>query len=44
VDLCKRKNIQGFPSWEINGNEDSRVKPLQIIAELSGYKGTVPSP
>ena len=44
ADLCRAKNIQGFPSWEINGKLDSGVKPLQKLAELSGYKGSVPSP
>ena len=29
---------------EINGKLDSGVKPLQKLAELSGYKGSVPSP
>jgi glutaredoxin len=44
TDLCRAKNIQGYPSWEINGKVDSGVKPLSKLAELSGYKGTVPSP
>ena len=44
ADLCRATNIQGFPSWEINGKLDSGVKPLQKLAELSGYKGSVPSP
>lgn len=43
TDLCRAKNIQGYPSWEINGKVDSGVKPLSKLAELSGYKGTVPS-
>jgi len=42
--LCKSKNIQGYPSWEINGTVDSGVKLLPKLAELSGYKGPVPSP
>ncbi|MFZ9849601.1 MAG: vitamin K epoxide reductase family protein [Vulcanococcus sp.] len=37
--LCDSKNIQGFPTWEINGELDSGVKPLAKLAELSGYKG-----
>jgi uncharacterized membrane protein len=37
--LCKTKQIQGFPSWEINGTIDSGVKPLAKLAALSGYKG-----
>ena len=39
AELCKRKGIQGFPSWEIGGKLDSGVKPLEQLAELSGYKG-----
>ena len=37
--LCDSKKIQGFPSWEINGQLDSGVKPLGKLAELSGFKG-----
>ena len=37
--LCKTKNIQGFPSWEINGIIDSGVKPLAKLAAMSGYQG-----
>jgi uncharacterized membrane protein len=37
--LCESKNIQGFPSWEIEGRIDSGVKPLAKLAELSGYQG-----
>ena len=44
ADLCRAKNVQGYPSWEINGTVDSGVKTLQKLAELSGYKGAVPSP
>ena len=39
AELCKTKQIQGFPSWEINGTIDSGVKPLAKLAALSGYKG-----
>jgi uncharacterized membrane protein/glutaredoxin len=37
--LCRSKNIQGFPSWEINGKIDTGVKPLKKLAEMSDYKG-----
>jgi uncharacterized membrane protein/glutaredoxin len=37
--LCDSKNIEGFPSWEINGTIDSGVKPLARLAELSGFRG-----
>lgn len=39
--LCESKGIQGFPTWEINGQLDSGVKPLAKLAELSGYKGPI---
>ena len=39
--LCEAKGIQGFPSWEINGQLDSGVKSLAKLAELSGYKGPI---
>ena len=44
ADLCVRKKIQGYPSWEINGSIDSGVKPLQVLAERSGYRGPLPQP
>jgi len=38
AELCAKKNIQGYPSWEINGKLDSGVKPLAKLAEMSGFK------
>ena len=37
--LCQKKQIQGFPSWEINGTIESGVKPLAKLASMSVYKG-----
>jgi uncharacterized membrane protein len=37
--LCREKNVQGFPSWEIRGEITSGVKPLAGLAKLSGYTG-----
>ncbi len=37
--LCESKNLQGFPTWEIDGKLDSGVKPLEQLARLSGYEG-----
>ena len=37
--LCQSKGIEGFPSWEINGELDSGVKQLPDLARLSGYQG-----
>ena len=39
ADLCRSKGLEGFPSWEINGEIDSGVKSLDTLADLSGYKG-----
>jgi glutaredoxin len=37
--LCQSKGIEGFPTWEINGELDSGVKKLPDLAKLSGYQG-----
>ena len=36
--LCLDKNIEGFPSWEINGKIIIGVQTLKDLSELSGYK------
>ena len=38
-ELCEAKKIEGYPTWEINGQLDSGVKPLVKLAEASGYQG-----
>lgn len=38
AELCKSKNIEGFPSWEIDGRLEPGAKPLERLAELSGFK------
>ncbi len=38
-DLCDRKGITGYPSWEINNQVESGVQSLKELADLSGYKG-----
>ena len=38
-ELCEAKKIEGYPTWEINGQLDSGVKPLAKLAEVSGYQG-----
>ncbi|MFL0748736.1 MAG: vitamin K epoxide reductase family protein [Prochlorococcus sp.] len=38
--LCKRKGIDSYPTWEINGKLESGVKPLNKLADLSRYEGT----
>ncbi|MEB3212018.1 MAG: vitamin K epoxide reductase family protein [Leptolyngbyaceae bacterium] len=37
--LCRQKGIQGFPTWEINGELYSGARPLGELADLSGYTG-----
>ena len=37
--LCKEKEIEGFPSWEINNQIYSGVKELNDLAIISGYQG-----
>jgi uncharacterized membrane protein/glutaredoxin len=38
-DLCKAANIQGFPTWIINGQSYSGVQNLEELAKISGYTG-----
>lgn len=35
--LCKEKGIRAFPTWEISGALYEGHKPLQALAQLSGY-------
>ncbi len=39
-ELCERKGITGFPSWEFNGSIESGVKSLEELANMSNYKKT----
>jgi uncharacterized membrane protein len=39
TSLCESKKIQGYPTWEINGQIDSGVKTLQELALRSGFEG-----
>ena len=38
TQLCIDKNIQGFPSWEINGKIIIGVKTLKELYKLTGYE------
>ena len=38
TELCINKQIQGFPSWEINGNIIIGLKTLKELSEITGYK------
>jgi glutaredoxin len=37
--LCKAKQVEGFPTWEINGKLYPGQMSLQELAKLSGYPG-----
>ncbi len=36
--LCREKNIQGYPTWEINGQLYPGTQPLETLAELSNFQ------
>ncbi len=40
-ELCRTKNIQMFPTWEINGQNVPGAKSLKDLAVLTGYKGSM---
>jgi len=37
---CQAEGIEGFPTWEINGQKYSGEKTLQELADLSSYQGS----
>lgn len=39
-DLCRRANVNGFPTWEINGQQYRGMQTLNELADISGYKGS----
>ena len=38
-ELCQKKGIDGFPSWEINGEIYSGTRDLNDLAIITGYTG-----
>lgn len=38
-NLCQAANIEGYPTWEINGQLYSGLLSLQELADLSNYTG-----
>lgn len=36
--LCQEKNIQGYPTWEINGEFYPGTRSLEDLATLSGFE------
>lgn len=39
-ELCRQKNIEGYPTWEIKGSMYSGLRSLNELADLSGYQGS----
>jgi glutaredoxin len=37
--LCRSAGIQGYPTWEINGQFYAGMRSLEELANLSGYSG-----
>ena len=37
--LCQAAQIQGYPTWVINGEQYQGMRPLSELAALSGYQG-----
>lgn len=37
--ICQKANIQGFPTWEIQGKYYTGLQSLQQLADISGYTG-----
>lgn len=38
-EVCSAAGLEGFPTWEINGERYSGTQSLSRLAELSGYEG-----
>lgn len=39
ADLCRSKQVSGYPTWEIEGQFYSGRQPLEDLANYSGYQG-----
>lgn len=39
-DLCRAKQITGYPTWEIKGQRVDGLTSLEKLAEVSGYQGS----
>jgi uncharacterized membrane protein len=38
--VCQQANIQGFPTWIIDGKAEPEVKKLAKLAEMTNYRGS----
>lgn len=36
--LCRKKNIEGYPTWEIGGKYVFGERSLEELAEISGFR------
>ena len=39
TETCRAAGIEGYPTWEVNGEFYSGVQSLQTLATLSNYQG-----
>jgi hypothetical protein len=39
TDLCRKKAVQGYPTWEMNGEMYRGMQEVNVLADLSGYRG-----
>ena len=39
-ELCRQAGVNGFPTWEINGQQYRGMQTLNQLADISGYKGS----
>jgi glutaredoxin len=39
LDLCQKSQVEGFPTWEINGRQYPGVQSLDRLADVSNYQG-----
>jgi hypothetical protein len=39
TDLCREKAVQGYPTWEMNGEMYRGMQEVNVLADLSGYRG-----
>lgn len=40
LNVCRESGIEGYPSWEFNGEFYSGVQPLERLAAISNYRGS----
>lgn len=38
-DLCQAANVEGYPTWKVNGKTTSGTQSLEELVKMSGYQG-----